>query len=114
VVERLAGAVDRGPERPDVRRRFAGVGIGVKTRRPDGFAACPKRQGEASAGIIGIANITLDQARGVPGASRGAGVVGGGLRRRADQPAGRRPPRGRGAGPPGMRGSRRPGGAGRP
>ncbi len=60
MVERLAGAVERGPERPDVRRRFAGVGIEVETRRLDDFAAYLKRQREAFAEIIKAASITLD------------------------------------------------------
>ena len=60
VVERLAEAVDRGLERPDVRQRFAGVGIEVEKRRLDDFAAYLKRQKEAFAEIIKTANITLD------------------------------------------------------
>jgi len=60
VVERLAEAVERGLEKPDVRQRFAGVGIEVETRRLDDFAAYLKRQKEAFAEIIKTANITLD------------------------------------------------------
>ena len=60
VVERLAEAVGRGLERPDVRQRFAGVGIEVEKRRLDDFAAYLQRQKEAFAEIIKAAGITLE------------------------------------------------------
>ena len=56
----MAEGVRRGLEKPDVRERFASVGIEVETRALEDFAAYLKRQKEAFADIIKTANITLD------------------------------------------------------
>jgi tripartite-type tricarboxylate transporter receptor subunit TctC len=60
IQERLAEGVRRGLEKPDVRQRFASVGIEVETRALEEFDAYLKRQKEAFANIIKTANITLD------------------------------------------------------
>jgi tripartite-type tricarboxylate transporter receptor subunit TctC len=60
IIERLAEAVKHGLEKPDVRQRFAGVGIEVEGRMLDDFATYLRRQKEAFADIIQTANIKVE------------------------------------------------------
>ncbi len=60
IVERLAQAVQKGLAKPEVRDRFAGIGIEVDGRTLGDFAAYLKGQKEAFANIIRTADIKVE------------------------------------------------------